>query len=84
MRGGISTVIRAGCARQFPALSARVPMVSYSTIRLRVWYLANAAAKHLRYKTSTYNRYREGERERERERDRQTYPERERESDMDR
>lgn len=47
MRGGMSTAKRAGWARQVPALSARVPIVSYKTIRLLVWYLLSAAAKHL-------------------------------------
>ena len=43
----MSTASRSGCASTLPALSARVPIVSYRTIRLRVWYLARAAAKHL-------------------------------------
>lgn len=74
MRGGMSRAMRAGCARQLPALSARVPMVSYSTIRLRVWYLANAAAKHLTVNETVIARGRE--RESERVRKRQTHTER--------
>ena len=60
MSGGMSTASSSGCASRPPALSARVPIVSYRTIRLLVWYLARAAAKHL-VRDGTEHHHHQGE-----------------------